>query len=171
MRVILNNIICIILYLIFRPGLLPLLACDSAVPTIRHPGPDAVELPIERTVLLGSLNNKLQYYKGGWAAAEAGLNCDRNILKLLLLMMTVIIIRRDRTQLWKLDALVTLDDEHGDEHQSDQDKGESISWSAPILMTTNIRGFKITVCYFVILSTYKLSIKIFNKVPNILIMH
>ena len=70
--------------------------CKAAMPSIH-----GVELPIERTLLLGSLNNKLQYYQGGWAAAEAGLNCDGKMLKLLLLMMIVMvtIIRRDRTQL------------------------------------------------------------------------
>ena len=70
--------------------------CKASMPSIH-----SVELPIERTLLLGSLNNKLQYYQGGWAAAEAGLNCDGKMLKLLLLMMIVMvtIIRRDRTQL------------------------------------------------------------------------
>ena len=36
-----------------------------------------VALPIERTLLLGSPNIKLQYYQGGWPAAEAGLYCER----------------------------------------------------------------------------------------------
>jgi hypothetical protein len=85
--------------------------CKAAMPSIH-----GVELPIEQILLLGSLNNKLQYYQGGWAAAEAGLNCDGKMLKLLLLMMIVMvtIIRRDRTQLWKHDSLVTLDEDHGE---------------------------------------------------------
>ena len=65
------------------------------------PSLHGLELPVERTLLLGSLKNKLQYYQGGWAAAAGGLNCDGKMPKLLLLIMIVFvtIIKRDRTQL------------------------------------------------------------------------
>jgi len=68
--------------------------CKAAMPSIH-----GVELPIERTLLLGSLNNKLQYYQGGWATA--GLRCDEKMLKLLLIIMTVMLtmIRGTRTLL------------------------------------------------------------------------
>ena len=69
--------------------------CKAAMPSTH-----GVELPIERTLLLGSLNNKLQYYQGGWATA--GLRCDEKMLKLLLIIMTVMLtmIRGTRTLLW-----------------------------------------------------------------------
>ena len=44
--------------------------CETTMPSIH-----GVELLIEGTLLLSSLNNKLQYYQGGWATA--GLRCDR----------------------------------------------------------------------------------------------
>ena len=61
--------------------------CKAAMPSIH-----GVELPIERTLLVGSLNNKLQYYQGGWATA--GQSCDEKMLKLHLLMMTVMMTMR-----------------------------------------------------------------------------
>ena len=62
--------------------------CKAEMPSIQ-----GVELPIERTLLLGSLNNKLQYYQGGWTTA-AGYRGGAN--KLFLIIITVMV----RTYLW-----------------------------------------------------------------------
>jgi len=62
--------------------------CKAAMPSIH-----GVELPIERTLLLGTLHNKLQYYQGGWAASGGGCRCDKNMLMLLLLMMMMKVTR------------------------------------------------------------------------------
>ena len=62
--------------------------CKAEMPSIQ-----GVELPIERTLLLGSLNNKLQYYQGGWTTA--GHRGGENMLnKLFLVIITVIMMAR-----------------------------------------------------------------------------
>ena len=68
--------------------------CKAEMPSIH-----GVELPIERTLLLGSLNNKLQYYQGGWTSATGHKRGGNMLSKLLWIVITVMVIIMARTYL------------------------------------------------------------------------